>query len=215
VADRVSVAVGLAHRAGLPFRLTELNSVTCGGLRGVSNTFATALWAPDALFELLRAGVNGVNLHVREYAINAPFTLTAGGLRANPLLYGLMLFSRTLGPDAHLVQAGLHAPPSMQLKAWAVRLRGNVMHVLIIDKGKRGARVELHLPAGGAVTVQRLMAPSSSSTADVTLAGQHLGADGRWQGPLSQERLVRGAHGYELTLPGLSAALLSVHTAHR
>jgi hypothetical protein len=38
----------LAHRAGFPFRLTEQNSVTCGGLAGVSNTFATALWAPAA-----------------------------------------------------------------------------------------------------------------------------------------------------------------------
>jgi hypothetical protein len=31
----------------------------------VSDTFATALWAPDALFELLRAGIDGVNVHVR------------------------------------------------------------------------------------------------------------------------------------------------------
>lgn len=46
----------LAARARLPLRLTEINSVTCGGTRGVSDTFATALWAPDALFELLRAG---------------------------------------------------------------------------------------------------------------------------------------------------------------
>jgi hypothetical protein len=51
-------AVDLAHSAGLPFRLTEVNSVTCGGVAGVSDTFVTALWAPDAMFELLRAGVD-------------------------------------------------------------------------------------------------------------------------------------------------------------
>ena len=54
-----------AHDAGLPLRLTELNSVNCGGLGGVSDAFATALWAPDALFSLMRRGVDGVNLHVR------------------------------------------------------------------------------------------------------------------------------------------------------
>ena len=43
----------LAHGAGLRFRLDEVNSVTCGGTRGVSDTFATALWAPDALLSLL------------------------------------------------------------------------------------------------------------------------------------------------------------------
>ena len=82
MARALTPAVRLAHRAGLPFRLTELNSVTCGGVEGVSDTFATALWAPDALFELLRAGVDGVNVHVRPYTINAAFACHARGLRA-------------------------------------------------------------------------------------------------------------------------------------
>ena len=88
---------GGRRRAGLPLRLTEINSVTCGGLAGVSNTFATALWAPDALFELMRAGVSGVNVHVRTDAINAAFKLTSDGLAARPLLYGLIAFRRILG----------------------------------------------------------------------------------------------------------------------
>ncbi|HZU40537.1 MAG TPA: hypothetical protein VE992_05775, partial [Solirubrobacteraceae bacterium] len=88
----------IAHRAGLSFRLSELNSVTCGGKAGVSDSFATALWAPDALFELLRAGVDAVDVHVRAYTINAAFALTPGGLIARPLLYGLIAFARTLGP---------------------------------------------------------------------------------------------------------------------
>jgi hypothetical protein len=45
MARALEPAVELAHDASLPFRLTELNSVTCGGLPGVSDTFATALWA--------------------------------------------------------------------------------------------------------------------------------------------------------------------------
>ena len=97
-----------AHDAGLPLRLTELNSVNCGGRPGVSDAFATALWAPDALFSLLRAGVDGVNLHVRAAAINSPFALGPGGLQARPLLYGLILFARTLGPDAQLVTLRSH-----------------------------------------------------------------------------------------------------------
>ncbi|MGH8860499.1 MAG: hypothetical protein ACRDVG_04565, partial [Jatrophihabitantaceae bacterium] len=88
LAKDVAGAVRVAHDAGLKLRLTELNSVTCGGKAGVSNTFATALWAPDALFTLMRAGVDGVNLHVRAYAINAPFSLTLRrGLQPRPLLY--------------------------------------------------------------------------------------------------------------------------------
>ena len=94
-------ALGLARRAGLPLKLTELNSVTCGGRPGVSNTFATALWAPDALFELLRVGVNAASIHVREYAINSAFVFNKNGLTANPLFYGMIMFSKMLGRDAN------------------------------------------------------------------------------------------------------------------
>lgn len=87
----------------------------------MSDTFATALWAPDALFELLRAGVDGVNVHVRPYTINAAFAVTPRGLGARPLLYGLILFARTLGPGAQLLDARLTANHPEHVKVWAVR----------------------------------------------------------------------------------------------
>ena len=146
MAHAVRAVVAFTHRAGLRFRLTEMNSVTCGGRRGVSDTFATALWAPDALFELLRAGVNGVNVHIRDGAINAAFTLGRSGLGTRPLLYGLTLFARTLGPNAELVPLRIHAPGSPHLKVWAVRTRG-ALHVLLIDKGTRSVTVALRVPA--------------------------------------------------------------------
>ena len=167
-------AVRLAHSAGLPFRLTELNSVTCGGLPGVSDTFATALWAPDALFELMRAGVDGVNVHVRPYTVNAAFALTRRGLAARPLLYGVILFARTLGPDAQLVGVHVRANGPEHLKVWAVRVGGDRLHVLLINKGSHPVSVALQLPATGAATVQRLLAPSVTARSGVTLDGQQL-----------------------------------------
>jgi hypothetical protein len=212
VVDSIRPALLRAHRAGFPFRLTELNSVTCGGLRGVSDTFATALWAPDALFSLLRAGVDGVNLHSREYSINAPFTITSHGLHANPLLYGMITFARTLGPQAELLQTRLHAPASAHLDAWAVRVHGNRIHVLLIDKGVRPVTVGVHMPASGPLSVQRLIARSVSAKTGETLAGQHLGRDGRWHGRRVTVRVSPSVHGYVVTLPAHSAALLSAHT---
>jgi Glycosyl hydrolase family 79 C-terminal beta domain len=211
MAQTVRAAVRLAHRAGLTFRLTELNSVTCGGEAGVSDTFATALWAPDALFELLHAGVDGVNVHVQPDLINAAFTLTGDGLRARPLLYGLILFARTLGPDAQLVHVRLHGKASLPLKVWAVRVSGGGLHVLLIDKSNRSVSVDLQLPATGPATVQRLSAPSVMSRSDVTLDGQQLDADGHWEGKRSNETIAPGINGYTLTIPRLSAALVAVH----
>jgi hypothetical protein len=210
IARSVKAAVLLAHRAGLRFRLTELNSVTCGGRPGVSDTFATALWAPDALFELLRTGVDGINVHVRTNTINAAFTPTTRGLRARPLLYGLILFASTLGPNAQLLDSQVHSTSSLHLKAWAVRVRGDVLHVLLIDKSNRSAAVYLHLPALGPATVERLLAPSVRSSSGVTFAGRELGDDGRWQGQLTGQIIHPGARGYELTIAAASAVLLRV-----
>jgi hypothetical protein len=210
MAHTVKDAVRLAHRAGLPFRLTELNSVTCGGRPGVSDTFATALWAPDALFELLKAGVDGVNIHIRVNAVNAPFTLTRSGLSVHPLLYGMILFSRTLGPDAQLARLQVRAKRSLHLKIWGVRLPGNRLHVLVIDKSRHPAEVDLRLPGSGIATVQRLLAPSVGSRSGVTLAGQQLGRNGSWQGQQTVETIAPGRRGYELAMPGMSAALVSV-----
>ena len=211
LAKDIESAVTVAHDAGLKFRLTELNSVTCGGKAGVSNTFATALWAPDALFTLMRAGVDAVNLHIRAYSINAPFSLTRRrGLEARPLLYGLIMFARTLGADARLVRLQMSHVRSVNLSAWAVRVRGDMLHVLVIDKSNRSVRVDLHLPATGPATVQRLLAPSASSTAGETLAGQRLGPDGTWIGARLTQTITAGAHGYVLTVPRRSAALVGV-----
>ena len=163
MAAAIQPLVDDAHDAGLPLRLTELNSVNCGGRLGVSDAFATALWAPDALFALLRAGVDGVNLHVRADSVNAPFALSAAGLQARPLLYGLILFARALGPRAQLVTVRSHAPRAVNLGAWAVRVGRDTLHVVLIDKGRRSARVALRLPAHGGARVERLLAPSARS----------------------------------------------------
>jgi hypothetical protein len=213
-ATGLASAVALAHQAGLKFRLTEFNSVTCGGKAGVSNTFATALWAPDALFTAMRAGVDGANLHVRDNTFNAAFTINRNGLSPRPLLYGLLMFTRTLGPDAQLVRLHLTAARSLNLSAWAVQVRGRILHVLLIDKGSRTVRVDLRLPTRATGSVQRLLAPSPYSRSGVTLNGQQLNYAGDWTGTPRTEKIAPGPRGgYELTVPRRSAALISVPLA--
>ena len=208
LATTVAPALAAAQRAGLPLRLTELNSVTCGGRPGVSNTFATALWAPDALFALLRLGVAGVNLHLRANTVNAPFVLGRRGLSSRPLLYGLLMFARTLGPGARLVQVASDAPRSSHLAAWAVQTEDR-WHVLLLDKGPRRDRVTLNFPATGQASVQRLLASSPRAESGVTLGGRWLGSDGRWHGRAAHELIAPVPRGYVLTLPRYSAALVS------
>ena len=212
IAQALRPVVRLAASAGLPFRLTEINSITCGGLAGVSNSFATALWAPDALFEVMRTGAVGANLHERENAINDPFAFDATGLVVHPLLYGLILYARTMGPNAHLasVRVNTAAP---HFKVWAVASGRSTLRVLLINKGASPVTTRLALPATRVATVQRLIASSPAAEAGVTLDGQHLDAGGRWVGARTNETIERGHDGYEVRVPGYSAALVTVDGA--
>lgn len=208
-AQQVRAAAAAAHRAGLPFRMTELNSVTCGGRAGVSDTFGTALWAPDALFELLRNGVDGVNIHVRADTVNAAMVPSPQGIRVRPLLYGLILFARTLGADPQLAALQLRQASSLHVKAWAVRASG-ALHVLLINKGARAANVQVRIPGTAPASVQRLTAPSQASKLGETLNGQTLSAAGTWRGSATHEVSIPGPGGYAVRLPAASAALLLV-----
>ena len=204
-------ALRLARHARLPLRMTEINSVTCGGVRGISNSYATALWAPDALFELAHAGVSSADVHVRATTINAAFALDKRGLVARPLLYGMIVFERTLGPGAELVPTRSPGLNRRHVKVWAVRSQGT-LRLLVLDKGPHRVRIALSLPATAPAQVQRLTGPAPSATHGVRLAGQWLGSDGRWHGRFTTTRLVRTTSGYRLSIPPYSGAIVTVPT---
>lgn len=203
-------AVALARATGRKLLVTEFNSVSCGGKTGVTDSFATALWAPDALFEMIRAGVSGVNWHIRPGMPNAPFRLTPAGVLTRPELYGLALFAQMTGSKARLVGARLSGRAALHLKVWAVRSH-TALHVLLINKGQHAARVSLRDPAGGeAAHVMRLWAPSVASTHGVTLGGRWIGSDARWHGREITGTLYQRQGTYALLVPGYSAVLLEI-----
>ncbi len=208
MAATLTQALELSRRARLPLRLTEFNSITCGGVSGISDTFATSLWAPDALLELIHAGVQSAALHVRARAVNMAFSLTSSGLQAFPLLYGLVVYARTLGRDPQLLPASVRRHKGSHLKTWVI-LDGHQLRVLLINKGTQPERVALSLPAVGAAAVQRLLAPSVKSSANITLAGQVLDASGRWSGRRSLETIAGAGGRYTLSVPAMSAAIVS------
>ncbi|HWO63105.1 MAG TPA: glycosyl hydrolase family 79 C-terminal domain-containing protein, partial [Umezawaea sp.] len=60
-----SVAKNLeaAKANGLAFRVDEANSAYSGGVDGVSNRYASALWGLDYSLQMAQAGVDGINVH--------------------------------------------------------------------------------------------------------------------------------------------------------
>lgn len=207
----------LTHRWGLPFRIDEINSVACGGKEGVSDTFASALWALDTLFELDRAGVDGVNFHMFPAARYALFTVHRDAGRwlatVRPEYYGALMFAQAAPPGARLVPLNGGSPAGF--KRWATLAPNGRLRVVLINKSLTWRRVvvlELRV-ASGVARIQRLQAPSAASPAGVTIGGQSFGsqtATGELTGPAQTELLAPRAGRYVVTVPRASAALITI-----
>jgi hypothetical protein len=215
-ATSLAAAVAVAHAHGVRFRADELNSVSCGGARGVSDTFAAALWTLDTLFNMDRAHVDGVNIHTFQSAIYAPFAFTHRHGRwlaqVRPMYYGLLLFARAAPPGSRLLLT-LHRGPSY-LRIWTTRGPGGRERVLVVnDSLHRSLVVAVRLPArSGSATVARLRAPSASSQRGVALAGQSFGnqtSTGTLSGAAHTSSITPTRGHFVVWLPAASAVLLT------
>jgi hypothetical protein len=216
LADGIARYVAISHAHHLPLRIDELNAISCGGERGVSDTFAAALWSLDALFEMARAGVDGVNIHTPTASLNQlfSFSLVNGSWQANvgPEYYGLMMFAQAAPAGSRLLTvSGASGGP---LRAWATRAPGGQIHVVLINTDEtRSHSVAVRVPAGAGPAVLALMlAPSVHSVNGVTIGGQGFGAEtasGVLAEPPKPATVEPGPGGYLVKLPAASAAMLT------
>ena len=162
----LQAAVRVAHTHGLPVRADELNSVSCGGARGVSDTFASALWVLDTLFNMAAVGVDGVNIHTFNKALYEPFSFThsSGGWQAHvdPTYYGMLMFARAAPTGSRLLST--NAASSRALRIWAIRAPDGTVRVAVInDSPTRTLVLAVRPPrTSSAATLERLTAPTSS-----------------------------------------------------
>jgi hypothetical protein len=220
LAASLAGAIATAAARGVPFRVDELNSVSCGGARGVSDRFASALWALDTLFALARGGVQGVNVHTFNTAVYAPFTMHRGRHRwtaqVRPMYYGLLAFTEAAPPGARLLPTTQPQPSG--LRSWATRTPDGRVRVVLINVSGRAARTVSVVPAQapspdatGSLTL--LTAPSLAAARGVRLGGQTFGAlttTGRLEG----RRVVSPVPGddghFDVTIPSATAAVLTL-----
>lgn len=217
MAQRVAGWVALARRHHLPLRVDEMNGISCGGTRGVSNTFTSALWVLDTLFELSRAGVSGVNVNGVPNTINellGPERVKGGWrMRVHPEYYGMIMFAQAAPAGARLLRVAAKLPPGV--KVWATRASNGIVHAVVINKRLgRPARVRLRVGAGRATAgVEQLRAPGVHATSGVTLGGQTFGATtgtGLLRGTPANLTLAPSGGLYALRVPPASATMLTV-----
>jgi len=207
-------AVARAHR--LAVRVDEINSVTCGGRTGVSNTFASALWALDTAFALDQAGVSGINFHMFPGARYALFSVAGapGSWSAvvNPEYYGLLMFAEAAPPGSRLVPVS--SAPSGHVRVWATVARGKTVRVVLINESSSTRTLVLRAPAGarGPASAELLQAPNLNATTGVSLGGQSFAPStttGVIGGTPVSTPVAPVAGKYSVVLPGASAAMLT------
>jgi hypothetical protein len=196
-----------AWARGAHLYVSEFNSVSCAGTHALPHSFATALWGLDALFELARVGVAGVDWHIRPGLGNAPFSLGADGLAIRPQLYSMAIFARIDSPGARILRTAYPRGSNTGVRVWAIAAMDRLT-VVLINKTRARATIDLQLPSDRGGWLRRLLGNP------LRYGGQWIGGNGRWHGRLKQVWTGRrtGGH-YLVTLPPLSAATLITRLA--
>ncbi len=219
LATPMSPFIAATHRHNLPFRVAEMNSASCQGEKGVSDTFASALWALDTMFNFASVGVDGVNFHMLPGSNYELFTVShnsTGAFQAfvHPEYYGLMMFAQAFPPGSRLLQTSGAGGTGSPVKVWATQGGDGSVRVTLINKDPT-AEHDVSLSISGATasgSLETLQAPSVSSTTGVTLGGQSFG-DETTSGTLptpATTPVAPVASTYTVPLPAGSAALLTL-----
>jgi len=209
--------IAFAHSHGATVRIDELNSVACQGTPGVSDTFASGLWMLDTLFAMLRAGVDGINIHTLPQAAYKPFVFRRIHGRwlatVRPEYYSLLMFAQAAPPGSRMLSVAQTA--STDVRSRATISPDGVVHVVLINAGLTSGHVVLVKPPARArlAVLERLSAPSAAATTDVTLGGQTFGNEtgtGELKGKLRTVRLKANRRGrYLIRLPASSGAMVT------
>jgi hypothetical protein len=210
-----------AHKVKSIFRMDEINSICNGGQPGVSDSFSSALWAIDTMFEDANAGIDGVNWNTDSNG--GPYDLFKFSVWAkaqtniyslttvHPLYYGLLFFSQAAGKSAHLLPTSTLT--TSNIKVWVTTDSAGKAHLVVINKEETTAgNVQVTLPGYLVGSVVRLTAGSYLATSGVSIGGQTYdnSPDGTLQGSPSIETAYPDAGVWTIFVDPMSAVMVNL-----
>lgn len=208
----------------IAFRLTEVNSYWFSGLKGASDSYASALWAVDYLHWWTAHGAQGLNFHTGDRtggAISLPcryaaFVSAAGAYAMRPLAYGMKLFD--LGGHGTHLPVTLSSAPEQGLVAYATQTGDKTIAVTLINtahgEGATNTTVQIRLDTPlttSEAQVVFLTAPNGDIAAKsgMTLGDAAIQEDGTWNGRwTSLPASAVSSDGVIVNLPAASAAVI-------
>ena len=167
-----------ALRNNLQYRITETNNVYGGGKQGVSDVFASALWALDLMWTIAEHNGQGINFHGGSGLFYSPITNDNGIITARPEYYAMLAFK--YGSDNATIIPVITGTLQYSYSAYAANCGDNTSTITLINKEEKtdiSFTVQVSKTVAS-VQVTRLMAPEIVSTTGTTFAGSSVNADG-------------------------------------
>jgi hypothetical protein len=214
LANMIGGWTSTAHAHHLPLRVDEMNSISCGGQKGLSQSFAPALWALDMLPRIVRAGVQGVNFHTvpgtNQALIAATHARSGWQVTVEPEYYGLLAFTQAAPAGSRLLRLSNSSVGPVDI--WAARATSGQVHVVLVNHGTRAQSLHLAVAGpSGTATAGALSAPSLGATSRVTLTGQRIArSTGLLAGRPATSSIEDTGGTYPVTVAPHSATILTV-----
>jgi hypothetical protein len=149
--SRLAWVVGDARAAGAPAIISEANSASCGGLAGVSDAPASAVWAVRFVLEALKSGFEEVRFHSAGDPYD-PFLVRGGAVLRRPLESALAALNTWL-PAGSTFRT---VPGVRNLVATAVAEPGGKLLLILDNEGAHAQPVVIR--GAGGVNVEALSA---------------------------------------------------------
>jgi hypothetical protein len=213
MASELQAWADLAHHAGVGVRVDEMNSVTCGGESGFTNTFGPALWALNILPLYAEAGASGVNFQTRPFTaqnlIQTDSTHAGWRVQVQPEYYGLLAFARLTPPGTELF-AVTKLPAG--LLGWAAHTPQGQTHVVLTNVGAAATMVAVAARGAGSADVESLSAGAGGlrAVSGVSLGGQQISpVTGQLAGAVRGTTVHATGGAFDIKVPPATAAIVT------
>jgi hypothetical protein len=222
---QITTYTTIAKQKNFPLRFDEVNSISIGGMNGVSDRFAATLWGIDTLFMMADSGASGVNFSGGGCHGYSPISYCPSGssesvdstfshsqtFNAGALYYSMLFFHEATQGNSQPLKVAYNKTLA-NLGVYAVQsAQDNTMRVILVNRDSQNS-VSTSINPGGVYSnarMIRLLAPAINSPAeDITLAGSSVQEDGSWTFKTDEPVNLVGTK-YPVTLPPGSAAIIT------